>query len=593
MERRKFLQAVGQLSAAGFFTSSLPVMAGPFSRGEFPNNYFPGDKKLNAEWVKSLYERGKPTTYKKSKNELRYIGMPVGGICCGSVYLGGDGRLWLWDIFNQNQFGVITKVLPVKLPGFNLNEINNMAGALYLEPLTNVSPLQQGFALSIKQNGTAIVKRLHQDDWDEVTFEATYPVARITYTAKNLPLQVSVEAFSPFIPGNDKDSGLPVTIQSITIKNLSHNPVELDVMGWLENKMLVNTGNVHKDFVRINKVSENKTYKGIALQCITDNKDLAKAPDYGDMFFGIVGGKGVCIDNVNVSTDKSAAILKGLVTASDNSPVAGIITTHQLKPGQEVKNDFIIAWYTPNLSFYSNGNSQGMTVQDSEYQYYTSHFENVEAVTAYLATNYQTLKHQTLLWKNTFYDSTLPWWFLERTFMNVTGLVHYACWSHAIDLIHYFAGPIAEISALQGQTEHGMSFLRARDVTAAFRTMDDATGTLIGTTTLAWDYPLFELSFNFERGRIRMQDLDGDMEVMDARAIEIERYHISAAKSRWDQYNSSFVKSVKAYLESIRQNEPPPVPGIAGLQELQFEAGLKRSVALNRPVALSSEFQLA
>ena len=422
MERRKFLQAVGQLSAAGFFTSSLPVMAGPFSRGEFPNTYFPGDKKLNPEWVKSLYERGKRTTYTKSKNELRYIGMPVGGICCGSVYLGGDGRLWLWDIFNQNQFGVVTKVLPVKLESFNLKEINNMAGALYLEPLTNVSPLQQGFALSIKQNGTTVVKRLHQDDWDEVTFEATYPVARITYTAKNLPLQVSVEAFSPFIPGNDKDSGLPVTIQSITIKNLSHNPVEVEVIGWLENKMLVNTEKVNKDFVRINKVSENKSYKGVALQCTTDNKDLTKAPDYGDMFFGMVGGKGVCIDNVNASTEKSAAIFKGLVTASDNSPVAGIVSTHQLKPGQEVKTDFLIAWYTPNLSFYSNGNSQGMTVQDAEYQYYTSNFENSEAVSAYLATNYQTLKHQTLLWKNTFYDSTLPWWFLERTFMNISTL---------------------------------------------------------------------------------------------------------------------------------------------------------------------------
>jgi predicted dehydrogenase len=183
----------------------------------------------------------------------------------------------------------------------------------------------------------------------------------------------------------------------------------------------------------------------------------------------------------------------------------------------------------------------------------------------------------------------------ERNFgavRNVTGLVHYACWSHAIDLIHYFAGPVAEISALQGQTEHGMSFLRAHDVTAAFRTQGDASGTLIGTTTLAWDTPLIELSFNFERGRIRMQDLDGDMEVMDARSMEIERYHISAARSRWDQYNSSFVKSVKAYLESIRQNQPPPVPGIAGLQELQFEAGLKRSIVERRPVALSNEFPL-
>ncbi len=422
MERRKFLQAVGQLSAAGFFTSSLPVMAGPFSRGEFPNASFPEDKKLNPEWVKSLYERGIVSNYTKSKNELRYIGMPVGGICCGSVYLGGDGRLWLWDIFNQNQFGVITKVLPVKLASFNLNEINNMAGALYLEPLTHVSPLQQGFALSIKHNGTTSIKRLHQDDWDEVTFEATYPVASITYAAKNLPLEVTLKAFSPFIPGNDKDSGLPATVQSISIKNGSKNPIEVEVIGWLENKMLVNTEKVRKDFIRVNKSVENNMHNGISLHCTSDQKELEKAPDYGDMFFAILGGKGVCIDDVMTSENKAAAIFKNFVVPSENSPVAGIIRTHRLKAGEEVNSDFVISWYTPNLSFYSNGNSQGMTVQDADFHYYTSHFDNSEAVATYLATNYQTLKHQTLLWKDTFYDSTLPWWFLERTFMNISTL---------------------------------------------------------------------------------------------------------------------------------------------------------------------------
>ncbi|MCL4507078.1 MAG: Gfo/Idh/MocA family oxidoreductase [Chloroflexi bacterium] len=184
----------------------------------------------------------------------------------------------------------------------------------------------------------------------------------------------------------------------------------------------------------------------------------------------------------------------------------------------------------------------------------------------------------------------------ERQFgkvLNVTGLVHYACWSHCIDLVHFFAGPIAQISALQGATEHGMSFLRARDVTAAFRTQDDATGTLVGTTTLAWDFPLFELTFNFEGGRIRMQDLDGDLEVMDNKRMDIERYRIYGARSRWDQYNSSFVKSVQAYLESIRHGEPPPVPGRFGLLELQVEAGLKRSIAQGRPITLAEEFPLS
>jgi len=83
--------------------------------------------------------RGAATVYAKSRNELRYIGMPVGGICSGCVYAGGDGRLWLWDIFNQNQVGVVTKLLPVPLESFNMKEINNVEGSLYLEPLSEAA----------------------------------------------------------------------------------------------------------------------------------------------------------------------------------------------------------------------------------------------------------------------------------------------------------------------------------------------------------------------------------------------------------------------------------------------------------------------
>ena len=175
---------------------------------------------------------------------------------------------------------------------------------------------------------------------------------------------------------------------------------------------------------------------------------------------------------------------------------------------------------------------------------------------------------------------------------NVTGLVHYACWSHAIDLVHDFAGPIATVSALEGGALRSQGNFAARDVTAAFRTAGDATGTLIGTAALAWTFPLFDLTFNFEHGRIRMQDLDGEMTVMDARGRETQTFRIAADCSRWDQYNDSFKKSLRAYLQTVREGQPPPVPGHFGALELQVEAGIKRSIASGAPVTLDEAFPL-
>jgi non-lysosomal glucosylceramidase len=423
MERRKFLKSSGLLASAGFFISPFPFIAGPFQREDFRYSHFPGDKKLDPRWVEALYERGKVTTYAKTRNELRYIGMPAGGICCGGIYAGGDGRLWLWDIFNQNQTGVVTKVLPVKLESFNLKEIDNVEGTLYLEPLTKTSPLQQGFALSIHQNGVTTVKRLQQDDWDEVTFESTYPVATIRYTDKNLPLEVCVEAFSPFIPGNAKDSGLPATIQSISLKNTSaDSSLSVEIIGWLENKMLWNTEKKNAGFLRVNDAVKNPLFKGITLDCQTADKELEKAADYGNMCFATTEKNAIGIADVAKSKDRYAAAISNLVKVSGQSPIAGIAVGHRIKPGQEAKTDFIISWYTPNITFSNRPDPHEVTAQDAFTHYYTTHFGSAGAVTAYIADNYDSLKRQTFLWKDTWYDSTLPWWFLERTFANISTL---------------------------------------------------------------------------------------------------------------------------------------------------------------------------
>ena len=72
----------------------------------------PAEKDLPPEWEQGLYERGMPRVYEG--DSLMKIGMPVGGVCAGLVYLGGDGKLWYWDILNRYLSGVQPRQIQYK-----------------------------------------------------------------------------------------------------------------------------------------------------------------------------------------------------------------------------------------------------------------------------------------------------------------------------------------------------------------------------------------------------------------------------------------------------------------------------------------------
>ncbi len=177
--------------------------------------------------------------------------------------------------------------------------------------------------------------------------------------------------------------------------------------------------------------------------------------------------------------------------------------------------------------------------------------------------------------------------------INITGQVHYACWSHCLDLIYHFAGEVREITALRGpMARTGDRVGTAHDVAAAFVTAGGAAGTILGTAGMKWQHPLFELVFTFAHGRIHLRDLDGTLEILDGARRQHETITCVRDASRWNHYDDSFKKAVGAYVQSLREKAPPPVPGIDGLRELQFEAALRRSIRERRPVKLAKEFPL-
>lgn len=193
-------------------------MAGPFRREDLADHLVPADKKLSAEWLAALTARGAPEVFRGA--DLRYIGMPVGGICCGQLYLGGDGKLWLWDVFRS---------------GYSSNYGGMSSGIHYADPPVPDSPVDQGFAVRISTGGHTEVRALDATGFEDVSFRGEYPIGRVSFRDEGCPIELELEACSPFVPLDPDESAHPATILSWRIRNAGSEPVTATLVGWLQN----------------------------------------------------------------------------------------------------------------------------------------------------------------------------------------------------------------------------------------------------------------------------------------------------------------------------------------------------------------------
>ncbi len=137
------------------------------------------------------------------------VAMPIGGIGTGSIWLDGEGRLAVWQIFN------------------NLNE-TRIPHSL--------------FAVAARQgNGLPVVRALQTAQEDalppmaSLDYEGGYPVARLEFEDQELPVQITLEAFNPLIPLNTADSSIPCALFRFTARNTGPEPVDVRLLGSLQN----------------------------------------------------------------------------------------------------------------------------------------------------------------------------------------------------------------------------------------------------------------------------------------------------------------------------------------------------------------------
>jgi len=180
-------------------------------------HHIPADKHLAPSWVAGLFEKGEPKVYRG--DELTCIGMPIGGICAGQLYLRGDGTLAEWGIFNVDRF-----------TGYGDN---------CYRTYTPLSPVHQGFGIAVTPQGQETIYRsLDRHGFAQIEFTGEYPIGTIHYRRahdKPLPVEVSLEAFSPYVPLDARESGTPGTILRYRVHNRSQLPARIALGGWIQN----------------------------------------------------------------------------------------------------------------------------------------------------------------------------------------------------------------------------------------------------------------------------------------------------------------------------------------------------------------------
>ena len=148
----------------------------------------------------------------------------LGGIGTGNVSLGARGNLTTWQIFNQpGQHNT----MPYTFFSLWAQTEKGQKVARVLEgkfnPPFNKS---QGFF----RNEMAGLPR-----FDSTEMSVEYPFVNLKFVDDSMPVQVELEAFTPFIPLNADDSGIPGVYLNYKIKNPRREKIEVSVAGSMNN----------------------------------------------------------------------------------------------------------------------------------------------------------------------------------------------------------------------------------------------------------------------------------------------------------------------------------------------------------------------
>jgi non-lysosomal glucosylceramidase len=345
---------------------------------------------------------------------LRELAFPLGGIGTGTVSLGGRGNLRDWEIFNRPGKG---KNLPYTFFAIYAEREGEPGVARVLERRL-FPPYSAGFGLPTSQ--VAGLPRL-----EEVTFDGEYPLASLEFADERLPVSVRLEAFNPFIPMNEKDSGLPAAQFRWTLTNPGDRPVQATIAFSLLNAVGYNgkdnlsgrhNGQLGEN---INLWRDEDGLRGLFYSSLKYPEEspqfgtMALTTDWPDTTHKLRWERAGWWDDVQNFWDDFRQNRGSLTGPTEPSPspdgqtdvgTLGLRVT--LEPGQSATLPFVLTWHFPNLT--NTWNREEAVREKPLGNWYATQWHDAWSVAQYAVEHQERLDAGTRAYQEALYRSSLP-----------------------------------------------------------------------------------------------------------------------------------------------------------------------------------------
>ncbi|HUX76267.1 MAG TPA: GH116 family glycosyl-hydrolase [Anaerolineae bacterium] len=398
---------------------------------------------------------------------LRAVALPLGGIGTGSVALAGDGGLRQWQIVNNvNHDGHVPDSFFAIWAGTRQDAGRNAvahhrAGAvLQSDALYEDSGFRPAPSVSdhlIPEPSRRLLADLPGVDGLAITTQ--YPIVEVAYEARAIPVQVRLEAFSPFIPLNSKDSGLPAILFNFTVTNPHDHALSVSLMATQQN-LVGWDGKTQIDGVHNPGYGGNVNglahLRDVAALDMTNVRLEASHPANGRLALAALRQPGDEISTMlqwkspRQVWDHFASQFgqlpdrgSGGASPSGRTWNGALAVRFELAPGASRTVTFVLAWHFPNR--YVDWDQRSLGIRDVKSRFwignqYNNWFDSALAVVEYVRDHLDRLVAQTQLYRDRFFESTLPWELLESVAGPVSTIRTPTCLWNEDGRFHGFEG---------------------------------------------------------------------------------------------------------------------------------------------------------